>query len=790
MAFFRCKMCGANIEIDGHSMVVTCDHCDSVQTIPAIFNDEKKRSLFNIANSKFFKQEFDRAYGNYENIISEYPNEAEAYWGLCLCKYGIEYVTDPATGKKIPTCHRTNSVSIFDDDDFKDVCKYAGDDAKEQYIAEAKEIDRLQKRILEVASKEEPYDIFISYKEADPVTGERTQDSIFAQELYTMLCEKGYRVFYSRITLQKIGGMEYEPYIYAALTSAKFMIVLGTSLEYLNAVWVKNEWSRFSKMLDDHPEKALLVCHKNLDEYDLPSELRKKQALNIDTVTFTENLLNSISSVVSPKSQEEPVESNTVITQLRAYASNNGNDNFSDGVYLSEINLDAYRYVYIHFSFKYNTPPDTDRANCEVNICDSREISIFNATFDIENDYANYSAKYWQIKNDDSHVKEGVYTATLKVDDSKIKKYTFEIVSNKYLADQEKRLQMDFNSGNINVLLKRAGVLLSQERFSDAKKFYEKVLDINPENSYAYLGRLCISLKLNGYDQLRTVKESFESEANFKNALRFARGETKDFVQGILDDYKENIYQSALKIKEQAEKEYNIKLVNEAIDTFERVKFYKNSTLLIDQCTNFIQECRYVLAKKAAKSRPSKTIEYLSTLSDYKDSEDLIKKARMIVNLENKKMEFLKEHAELEKNYKTKTELAEKSLIKPILLLLCSIGFLILFFVAIFSFEENELGALGFLAFVLIANGVFVIFSDPFNSGVEDFICSFAGIMFLIPSIIVYPVFRLVRLIVLIARKSKYKKLASKQKELVVNMENQINAISHECQLILGDFEV
>ena len=38
------------------------------------------------------KDEFDKAYGVFESIVADFPEEAEAYWGLCLCKYGIEYV--------------------------------------------------------------------------------------------------------------------------------------------------------------------------------------------------------------------------------------------------------------------------------------------------------------------------------------------------------------------------------------------------------------------------------------------------------------------------------------------------------------------------------------------------------------------------------------------------------------------------------------------------------------------------------------------------------------------------
>lgn len=55
--------------------------------------------------------EFDRAATVYVSITGEFPEEAEAYWGLCLCKYGIEYVDDPLTGKKIP--YLPSNAAVF-----------------------------------------------------------------------------------------------------------------------------------------------------------------------------------------------------------------------------------------------------------------------------------------------------------------------------------------------------------------------------------------------------------------------------------------------------------------------------------------------------------------------------------------------------------------------------------------------------------------------------------------------------------------------------------------------------
>lgn len=247
MAVFKCKMCGGDLEVIEGSATCECEYCGSLQTLPSLDN-EKKLNLFNRATRLRFNNEFDKSEAVYESIVAEFPEEAEAYWGLCLCKYGIEYVDDPATAKKIPTCHRTSYDSIFNDSNFEMALEYADMVAQRVYREEAKEIDRLQKAILEIAQKEESYDIFICYKETAE-DGQRTKDSVLAQDMYDALTAKGYKVFFARITLEDKLGQEYEPYIFSALNSAKIMLAVGTKYEYYNAVWVKNEWSRFLDMM-------------------------------------------------------------------------------------------------------------------------------------------------------------------------------------------------------------------------------------------------------------------------------------------------------------------------------------------------------------------------------------------------------------------------------------------------------------------------------------------------------------------------------------------------------------
>ncbi|MBQ3979570.1 MAG: hypothetical protein II634_02105, partial [Lachnospiraceae bacterium] len=212
MAVIKCKMCGGDLELVPDSTVCECAYCGTRQTVPAA-DDEKKLKLFERANRLRRACEFDKAAGVYESIVADFDTEAEAYWGLVLCKFGIEYVDDPATGKKVPTCHRSSFESIFEDENFEQACENADAIARRVYREEAKAIEELRKGIIEVSSKEEPYDIFISYKElADD--GDRTLDSVIAQDIYTELTNKGYRVFFSRISLEDKLGTEYEPYIF------------------------------------------------------------------------------------------------------------------------------------------------------------------------------------------------------------------------------------------------------------------------------------------------------------------------------------------------------------------------------------------------------------------------------------------------------------------------------------------------------------------------------------------------------------------------------------------------
>ena len=303
MAIIKCKMCGGDIEISADKTFGTCEYCGSTMTLPKV-DDEQRAAAFNRGNHFRRSGEFDKALAVYERIVAEDDNDAEAHWCCALCRFGIEYVEDPATYEWLPTCHRASFDSFLEDVDYLAAVEHSDGITRRQYQKDAAKIAEVQRGILATSQNEQPFDVFLCYKETGG-DGQRTRDSLMAQEVYYELTEQGYRVFFARITLEDKAGTEYEPYIFAALNSAKVMVVIGTKPEHFNAVWVKNEWSRFLSMMKKDRSKLLLPCYRDMDPYDLPEALSVLQSYDMSKIGFMQDLIRGVKKVIDAGKPQE-----------------------------------------------------------------------------------------------------------------------------------------------------------------------------------------------------------------------------------------------------------------------------------------------------------------------------------------------------------------------------------------------------------------------------------------------------------------------------------------------------
>ena len=502
MSIFKCKMCGGSLEVQKGQTICECEYCGTRQTVSTT-DDEIVTNLYNRANNLRIKSEFDKAQEIYEKIVAKKPNEAEAYWGIVLCKYGIEYVEDPNTYKRVPTCHRTQLESVLTDVDYLSAMENADSNQKLIYEQEAKEIDKLQKDILSIVHNEKPFDVFICYKETDE-NGKRTVDSVLANDIYYQLMQEGLKVFYAAITLENKLGQEYEPYIFSALNSAKVMLVVGTKPENFNAVWVKNEWSRYLKLMSNDRSKTLIPCFRDMDAYDLPDEFSHLQAQDMSKIGFINDVVRGIKKLIAP-AKEQPT--NTVV--------------------------------------------------------------------------------------------------------------------------------VDSNSAIVNIepLLKRMFMFLEDGEWQRTDDFAEQVLNQEPENAYAYLGKLMAALKIKKQEFLGEYEAGFEKNPNYNKIRRYADKSLNDkldeYIKNIANIKAEKTYQHSVKLMESAvtEKEFL-----QAAESFEPHVDYKDSKELATECRNKAVEARreaiYLTAVHNMKSdditKLNLAIEFFNKFPDYKDAAEQI----------------------------------------------------------------------------------------------------------------------------------------------------------------------
>ena len=279
-----CTYCGATMQLEPGSKSARCKYCNSEYH----FKEEKGPALILALNSAagyLNRHDFDSAIVHYESVLKEYPNDSEAAWGHAISTYGIVYEKDDRSGQMIPTCSRIIKESILQNRSYLSAINNCADKQRTIYEENAAFIDRIQKKIKRAMEDEEDFDVFISFKAKDE-NGIVTEDSVIARNIYDELKKRGIKAFFSEVTLKNRFGDEFEPIIYRALYSCKFFILVSTKEEYIEAPWVKNEWTRFrDRVMDEGLSGACAAVYKNISAYTLP-RLFQSQGIELEKHPF------------------------------------------------------------------------------------------------------------------------------------------------------------------------------------------------------------------------------------------------------------------------------------------------------------------------------------------------------------------------------------------------------------------------------------------------------------------------------------------------------------------------
>lgn len=276
----KCYVCGAPLNQKNIEMFkgYVCPYCG--EEIPLEIDDNISK-LMNYVVSAIKEYNFDGAKKECDEILNDeaYKTNPLANWCALLASNKIAYLKNNSDEYE-PTFLNPNIKPITDSPYYKGLGSY--------YMTKADDIESKRREIVRQLNKIAVCDVFISYKQRSiSDSSQTTPEKEWAYKLYETLRKKKInnkkiKVFLNTKSLNV--NADWEPTIYSAISSARLMVVMASSLENINSDWVKNEWKRFISLREcDNTKDIAVVCSKGIDAEKLPDPaLKAKNVITFD----------------------------------------------------------------------------------------------------------------------------------------------------------------------------------------------------------------------------------------------------------------------------------------------------------------------------------------------------------------------------------------------------------------------------------------------------------------------------------------------------------------------------
>ena len=186
-------------------------------------------------------------------------------------------------------------------------------------------------------------------------------------------------------------------------------------------------------------------------------------------------------------------------------------------------------------------------------------------------------------------------------------------------------------------LLKRAFMFLEDGNWSEADSYCEKVLDQDPENAQAYLGKLMAELHVRQLKDFLNCDLLFNNSNNYQKAVRFGGEELAGILSGYIEFFIErnekmrltDVYNNAVIAMNAAKTESAYKAVAK---TFKTISGFQDANTLAEQCLERAEDCRKDAIYASARSQMTgnavsgyeAAIKEFSTISGWKDADEQI----------------------------------------------------------------------------------------------------------------------------------------------------------------------
>ncbi len=304
---FKCKNCGALFQAaTNENGVLKCEYCDSIFTIPKKDSNNEVLQFLQIGEHNLDACHFDEAYTAFEKASQLNDKEPEAYWGMALAEFKVQYIKDAVNNRLQPICHEFNDKEFQANKNYLKALKCAGVEQKSEYFSKAQDIDYIREEFLKLQQTGLDYDCFICVKvsqtdveQADISKKNWTNDAYNADSIYDLLKRHDFRPFFSEREIKGRSGANYEAMILYALYTAETMLVVCSDEEYLRTPWVKNEYTRFKSLIKNEEKEndSLTIVYNGKPIDRLPGDNNgriqgidySKREADFEIVKFVQN---------------------------------------------------------------------------------------------------------------------------------------------------------------------------------------------------------------------------------------------------------------------------------------------------------------------------------------------------------------------------------------------------------------------------------------------------------------------------------------------------------------------
>lgn len=287
---FKCKNCGASVDLSkAISGVIECGYCFSKFTVPKKEASPAALDFLRHGEHDLDTGKFDDAYIAFNKAAELDGKEPEAYWGMALAEFKVQYLKDGVNNRLQPICHEVIDKSFTQNKNYLNALKFSTAAQREQYEAKGNEIDYIRSEFLKLKQSGIHYDCFICVK-VSRVDGEQTdktkknwtEDAYDADAIYDLLKRNGFTPFFSEREIRGRTGADYEAMILYALHTSETMLVVCRNSEYLQTPWVKNEYTRFKKLVNDSEKEndSLTIVYNGAPIEKLPGFSGKIQGID------------------------------------------------------------------------------------------------------------------------------------------------------------------------------------------------------------------------------------------------------------------------------------------------------------------------------------------------------------------------------------------------------------------------------------------------------------------------------------------------------------------------------